>query len=254
MHPWLIWIYCINPMQYAFSALFANEMMGLVFDCSTGAHVPAGPAYLDAEYRVCALTGAVPGETQVLGDDYLRMIYSIETSNRGLYVMAVLLFWLLYTFCNVLAVEYITWAAGGHTQHVNKRGKAPKQNDEEQDRRNREMLEQATANLNKSLEMRQGLFVWKNVKYTVKANKQDLLLLNDVSGWIRPGQMTALMGASGAGKTTLLDVLARRKTQGTVDGTLLLNGIPLRVDFERITGYVEQKDVHDARLTVREAL
>eukprot|EP00026_Physarum_polycephalum_P005669 Phypoly_transcript_05704.p1 GENE.Phypoly_transcript_05704~~Phypoly_transcript_05704.p1 ORF type:complete len:595 (+),score=118.57 Phypoly_transcript_05704:2-1786(+) len=62
------------------------------------------------------------------------------------------------------------------------------------------------------------------------------------------------MGASGAGKTTLLDVLAQRKTQGKVEGTMLLNGKPLRIDFERITGYVEQMDVHNGFLTVREAL
>ena len=35
---------------------------------------------------------------------------------------------------------------------------------------------------------------------------------------------------------------------------MLLNGKPLRIDFERITGYVEQLDVHNGYLTVREAL
>ena len=48
------------------------------------------------------------------------------------------------------------------------------------------------------------------------------------------------MGASGAGKTTLLDVLAQRKTIGVVEGTILLDGQPLQVDYERLTGYVEQ--------------
>jgi ATP-binding cassette subfamily G (WHITE) protein 2 (SNQ2) len=101
--------------------------------------------------------------------------------------------------------------------------------------------------------------------------KKTRLLLDHVSGWIKPGQMTALMGASGAGKTTLLDVLVKRKTQvsipssvssaflfdlakGKVTGTMLLNGLPLRIDYERITGYVEQMDVHNPFLTVREAL
>jgi ATP-binding cassette, subfamily G (WHITE), member 2, SNQ2 len=35
---------------------------------------------------------------------------------------------------------------------------------------------------------------------------------------------------------------------------MLLNGRPLKRDFERITGYVEQTDVHNPLLTVREAL
>lgn len=34
----------------------------------------------------------------------------------------------------------------------------------------------------------------------------------------------------------------------------MLNGKPLRIDFERITGYVEQMDVFNPLLTVREAL
>ena len=50
------------------------------------------------------------------------------------------------------------------------------------------------------------------------------VLLCGVSGYAEPGTLTALMGASGAGKTTLLDVLAGRKTVGTVAGEIKLNG------------------------------
>ena len=48
--------------------------------------------------------------------------------------------------------------------------------------------------------------------------------------------MTALMGSSGAGKTTLLDVLAGRKTGGTVTGDIRLNGHPkMQETFTRST-------------------
>ena len=62
-------------------------------------------------------------------------------------------------------------------------------------------------------------------------------ILHDVDGYIRPGTLTALMGASGAGKTTALDVLAQRKNIGVVTGDLLVDGKPLDVSFVRNTAY-----------------
>lgn len=57
-----------------------------------------------------------------------------------------------------------------------------------------------------------------------------------------------------AGKTTLLDVLAQRKTDGKIHGSILVDGRPLSVSFQRSAGYCEQLDVHESLATVREAL
>ena len=55
-----------------------------------------------------------------------------------------------------------------------------------------------------------------------------------------------------AGKTTLLDVLAFRKTTGTVGGLVTLNGVPATSDsMGRAAGYCEQEDVHLPTTTVR---
>jgi ATP-binding cassette subfamily G (WHITE) protein 2 (SNQ2) len=56
------------------------------------------------------------------------------------------------------------------------------------------------------------------------------------------------------GKTTLLDVLAQRKTDGTISGEIHVDGRPLPVSFQRSAGYCEQLDVHESLATVREAL
>ncbi|KJE91213.1 hypothetical protein, variant [Capsaspora owczarzaki ATCC 30864] len=79
-----------------------------------------------------------------------------------------------------------------------------------------------------------------------------IYLLNHITGTIRPKQMTMLMGKSGAGKSTLLDVIAGRKTFGTVEGTLLFNGQPRPHNFRRLCGYVEQTDTLMPTLTPRE--
>eukprot|EP00299_Pterocystis_sp_00344_P019876 c9825_g1_i2.p1 GENE.c9825_g1_i2~~c9825_g1_i2.p1 ORF type:complete len:1420 (-),score=398.97 c9825_g1_i2:102-4361(-) len=99
---------------------------------------------------------------------------------------------------------------------------------------------------------------FENVWYTVtlpNAEHEKLDLLQGVSGFCRPGTMTALMGSSGAGKTTLLDVIAGRKTSGTIRGNFRVNGHPKeKGSFARLSGYVEQTDLHSPHSTVREAL
>lgn len=52
----------------------------------------------------------------------------------------------------------------------------------------------------------------------------------------------------------LLDVLAQRKDSGEVYGSILIDGRPQGISFQRLTGYCEQMDVHERTATVREAL
>ena len=53
-------------------------------------------------------------------------------------------------------------------------------------------------------------------------------------------------------KQTLLDVLAGRKNQGIIEGSLAFGGqVPTRAFLRRYTGYVEQFDTLIGMLTVR---
>lgn len=52
----------------------------------------------------------------------------------------------------------------------------------------------------------------------------------------------------------LLDVLAQRKDSGEIHGSILIDGRPQGISFQRTTGYCEQMDVHESTSTVREAL
>lgn len=82
-----------------------------------------------------------------------------------------------------------------------------------------------------------------------------LQLLSNVSGVFSPGVLTALVGSSGAGKTTLMDVLAGRKTGGHIEGDIKISGYPKEQrTFARISGYVEQNDIHSSQVTVEESL
>jgi len=82
-----------------------------------------------------------------------------------------------------------------------------------------------------------------------------LEILKGVSGSFRPGALTALMGISGAGKTTLMDVLAGRKTNGYIKGSISISGYPKKQEtFARVSGYCEQDDIHSPHVTVHESL
>ena len=80
-------------------------------------------------------------------------------------------------------------------------------------------------------------FTWERLNYTVPVPGGTRRLLHDVYGYVKPGTLTALMGASGAGKTTCLDVLAQRKNIGVIHGDILVDGRPLTSDFARSTAY-----------------
>ena len=89
--------------------------------------------------------------------------------------------------------------------------------------------------------------------------KPGRILLNDLSGIARPGQILAVIGASGIGKTTLLNVLSGCDDPRTtvVQGTVSLNGYPTtrsqRLSHSAI-GYVEQREVLVESMTLEEHL
>uniref|UniRef100_A0A166B526 ABC transporter domain-containing protein n=1 Tax=Daucus carota subsp. sativus TaxID=79200 RepID=A0A166B526_DAUCS len=107
-------------------------------------------------------------------------------------------------------------------------------------------------------------FVFQDVQYYVETplemiehgtSQKKLQLLCNITGAFRPGVLTALMGVSGAGKTTLLDVLAGRKTSGTITGEMKIGGYPkVQETFARISGYCEQSDIHSPQVTVEESV
>ncbi|KAG2499204.1 hypothetical protein HYH03_002785 [Edaphochlamys debaryana] len=96
---------------------------------------------------------------------------------------------------------------------------------------------------------------WKDLGCSYETAHGPRVVLQGVYGRAAPGDLLGLMGPSGAGKSTLLDVLAARKSVGSLTGQVLVDGRP-RVDaaFVHRSAYVPQDDHFIPTLTANEAL
>lgn len=253
---WIRWIYWINALGLGFSALMENEFSRLTLTCTGESLIPSGPSYTNIDNQVCTLAGSVAGTDQVSGTAYITDGFSYRPDelwrNFGI-IIALIIFFLI---TNMTLGEWVTFGAGGNTAKVFQ--KPNKERDElnaaliaKRDERRAAKGEAQGSEINITSK---AVLTWEGLNYDVPTPAGQLRLLNNVYGYVRPGELTALMGASGAGKTTLLDVLAARKNIGVISGDILVDGIAPGNAFQRGTSYAEQLDVHEATQTVREAL
>ncbi|KAK1401932.1 pleiotropic drug resistance protein 3-like [Heracleum sosnowskyi] len=90
----------------------------------------------------------------------------------------------------------------------------------------------------------------------LKSTKATINIINEVSGIIKPGRMTLLLGPPGCGKTSLLKALSGNLDQSLkCSGEISYNGYKLE-EFvpQKTSAYINQYDLHIPEMTVRETL
>ncbi|XP_038702837.1 pleiotropic drug resistance protein 3-like isoform X2 [Tripterygium wilfordii] len=89
-----------------------------------------------------------------------------------------------------------------------------------------------------------------------KSREAKIEIINDVSGVIKPGRMTLLLGPPGCGKTTLLKALSGNLYQSLkLTGEVSYNGFDLEeLVPQKSSAYIGQYDVHIPEMTVRETI
>ncbi|KAJ6948249.1 ABC transporter G family member 31 [Populus alba x Populus x berolinensis] len=242
--PWWIWGYWLSPLTYGQRAISVNEF--------------------GAERWIKKSSFG----NNTVGNNILYQ-HNLPSSDYWYWigVGVVLLYALLF---NII----VTWALTYLNPLTKVRTVAPadvtQENSDGNDARaqefdlNRSSLNEGSKNKGMILPFQPLTMAFHNVNYFVDMPKEmskqgitekKLQLLSNVSGVFSPGVLTALVGSSGAGKTTLMDVLAGRKTGGYIEGDIKISGYPKEQrTFARISGYVEQNDIHSPQLTIEESL
>ncbi|CAI5716007.1 unnamed protein product [Peronospora destructor] len=247
MPDWLVWIYWINPIAWCLRSLAVNQYRSSVFEVCV---------YKGVDY--CSDFGVYMGE-------YYLSLYDVPSAKSWIIygVIFMIVAYMVFIFLGCLVLEYKRYASPKHTILTKKtvdedgagsyalvatpkKGKSYNNGEDfavEVKEREKNFIPVTLAFQD----------LWYSVPNTKKP-KEMMDLLKGVSGFAMPGSVTALMGASGAGKTTLMDVIAGRKTDGTIKGKILLNGYEANdLAIRRCTGYCEQMDVHSEASTFREA-
>ncbi|KAL4923788.1 putative ABC multidrug transporter [Aspergillus undulatus] len=260
--PWVGWIAYVTPALYTYESMMAAEFHNTNFTCSPASVVPSGPGYTDIAYQTCGYAGSQIGTTIVNGDDYLAVKYGFYFSHVWRNFGILCLFTVAFVAGTCVLSEILEWEPGsaGPIQYKKSRNRSSmiaKANDEEGRPVQVDETKPAPSDLenqsSQALIATKSSFSWDNLELFVQVEKEERKLLDGVSGYCKPGTLTALVGASGAGKSTLLTALTQRQSSGELKGTIYVDGKPIDSSFKSRIGYCEQMDIHDESSTVREA-
>lgn len=227
MHPWFSWLRWINPVQYGFECLMANEFYNLEIQCVAPNLVPSGPG-VAPENQGCTIQGSTPGSAIVQGADYIQVAFQYSRSHLWRNVGFICAFFIFFLALTAVGMEIQKPNKGGGAVTIYKRGQAPKSVEaamqtgqeaddveknkpdsgkdaalSDSDRPDDKLeTEKSTSDSDavETVAKNETVFTWQNVNYTIPYQGNERKLLQDVQGYVRPGKLTALMGASGAGK------------------------------------------------------
>lgn len=204
MRPWLGWIRWINPIYYAFEGIVSNEFHGRRFKCME--YIPSSRFQQGLSFT-CSYVGSVPGERSVSGDAYIAGSYDYSYDhiwrNYGILLGFLIFFYILY----FSLTELIPGTIPAHEVLIFRQGHLPQGlegGDLETGAKNppsRE-LRSRTNEARPLVAGKKDTLVWSGLSYDIPVKGGDKRLLDDVSGWVKPGSLTALMVCTFPGHPT----------------------------------------------------
>ena len=182
-----------------------NEFHTLNGTCST--LIPQGPGYENVSLanQVCTTVGSLPGMTIVDGNRFASLSYGYSYSDLSLLKCNVPQNYGIICAFGVgsLALPLIT---AQYMRSLSSREALSLQR-EDKPARNRYTSRLNFKVASEKVTTSNDVFTWQHIQYTVPVSSGERRLLDDVSGYVAPGKLTALMGESGAGKVCHLSCL-----------------------------------------------
>ena len=147
---------------------------------------------------VCSVTGAVPGQLTVSGDEYLEAAFQYSYSHlwRNL---GILLGFYVFFLSSYLVVSEINSSTSSTAEVLlfKRRSKHLHSHQLKDPAKNQissgvDMSENGETRQNSSARHK-SIFTWTDVTYDIHIKDEPRRLLDNVCGWTKPGTLTALM-------------------------------------------------------------
>lgn len=182
-------------------------------------YVGASWVWANSRQLLGAIIGSTPGSLTVSGDSYVAANYGYHFANVWRNFGIMVLFTIAFILLGAYFTEKIEWSEGGggaieYKQKSNRKSRRSFASKDEEAPSTSPYSQTPPAvsyepkfdytGTSVHLAVDQSTFTWRNLKYTVPYDGSEKVLLNEVSGYCAPAQMTALVGSSGAGKTTCM--------------------------------------------------
>lgn len=190
MHPWLVWIYWIDPMAYTFEGLIGNELHDTTIPCVGPNLINNGPGYTNevGEQSCAGVVGAPPGATSLIGEGYLAgRSYSYSHVYRNVGIV-----WAWWALFLVLTILFTTgWKL---PTDLGQQLLIPREKQNKSMHLIAPVLENGRAEVKAGadseastieaddLPSNKSVSTWRNLTYTVQTPDGDRVLLENVQG------------------------------------------------------------------------
>lgn len=197
MHVWFKWLTYINPVGYAFESLIANEFHDRNFTCTKTRTVPPY-AQLYNGSSVCSIRGSLENQPFISGDAYISSNYEYYYNHiwRNLGILFGFLVFFISLYLSISNRNMYSTPTSDDL--IFRRGHVPKSvlgsgktiDITTSSPSLEERTEQETSS---TLLDHKSTLSWNSVSYDISVKSGTRRLLEDVSGWVKPGTLTALM-------------------------------------------------------------